>query len=209
MTFKEPIHYSFYAPELYIGLIIIIYLALKYKNKYIYTLLFFLISLIIFFYRRNTNPINMEMNTIVSPCEGKILKILKQNEHLVISVFLNVNNVHIQYFPCDGLIINKEYKKGEFNPAYLFEKSKYNEQLQTTLSTKYGKLKLNQIAGLVARRIVSFNNINDKVKKGQPLGLIKFGSRVDTYIPIRFINEITVKEGDSIKIGDVICKMML
>jgi len=196
MTFKEPLHYSFYAPELYIILIILLYLALKYKNKYIYISLFFIISLILFFYRRNTNPINMEMNTIVSPCEGKILKILKQNEHLLISVFLNVDNVHIQYFPCDGVIINEEYKKGEFNAAYLFEKSKYNEQLQTTLSTKYGKLKINQIAGLLARRIVSFNHVNDKVKKGEPLGLIKFGSRVDTYIPTQYINKLMVKEGD-------------
>jgi len=209
MIINEPIHYSFYAPELYILLFILLFLAYKYKHKVIYFLIFILSILIIFFYRKNTNPINMESNTIVSPCEGKILKILKENNKLIVSVFLNVHNVHIQYFPCSGTIIKKEYKEGEFQPAYLFEKSRYNEQLQTTMSTRYGELKINQIAGLVARRIVSFNQIGDKVNKGQPMGLIKFGSRVDTYIPIEFIDNVMVKEGDLIKIGDVLCKMRI
>jgi phosphatidylserine decarboxylase len=91
----------------------------------------------------------MEQNTIVSPCEGKILKIIKDNNYLLISTFLNIHNIHIQYFPCSGVVIKKEYKEGEFNPAYLFEKSKYNEQLQTTLSSKYGNVKINQIASSV------------------------------------------------------------
>jgi phosphatidylserine decarboxylase len=149
----------------------------------------------------------MEVNTIVSPCEGKILKITRDGNFLLVSTFLNIHNVHVQYFPCYGIVIKKEYKEGEFQPAYLFEKSKYNEQLQTTILTKYGHLKINQIAGLIASRIVSFNKINDRVEKGQPLGLIKFGSRVDMYIPINHINNVNVKEGDVINIGDTICKM--
>jgi len=207
MVYNEPIHYSFYAPELYILLFILFLLGFKYKNKIIYALVYILVVLIIFFYRRNTNQINMNHDTIVSPCEGKVLKITNEGDYLLVSVFLNVHNVHIQYVPYAGVIKKLNYKKGEFNPAYLFEKSKYNEQLQTTLLTKYGEIKINQIAGLIARRIVHFNNINDNVNKGQPLGLIKFGSRVDTYIPNQYIESIMFKEGDVINIGDVICKM--
>jgi phosphatidylserine decarboxylase len=212
MNMKESIHYSFYAPELYFGILILSILAYKTKkNKYLkycyYILISLLIILILFFYRRNTNQINMELDTIVSPCEGKILKIIKQDDKLLISVFLDINNVHIQYFPFDGQIVNQEYKKGEFHPAYLFEKSKYNEQLQTTLLTKYGDIKINQIAGLFARRIVSFETIHSNVKKGQPLGLIKFGSRVDTYLPFDSIKQVLVKENQFIKIGEPICRM--
>ena len=207
MVYNEPIHYSFYAPELYIFLFILFALGFKYKSKIIYAFVYVLILLIVFFYRRNTNPINMQTDVIVSPCEGKVLKIINEGEYLLISIFLNVHNVHIQYLPYDGVIKKLMYKKGEFNPAYLFEKSRYNEQLQTTILTKYGEIKINQIAGLIARRIVNFNNINDNVIKGQPLGLIKFGSRVDTYIPKQFIENIIIKEGDIVNIGDVICKM--
>lgn len=207
MISNEPIHYSFHAPELYVILFILSFLGYKYKKKILYILIILLIILILFFYRKNRNPINMEPNTIVSPCEGKILKILKENNHLIVSVFLNVHNVHVQYFPCSGTITKKIYKEGEFQPAYLFEKSRYNEQLQTIMTTRYGMLKINQIAGLIARRIVSFNTVGDHVNKGEPMGLIKFGSRVDTYIPIEYINDIMVNEGDFIKIGDVLCRM--
>lgn len=207
MVYNEPIHYSFYAPELYILLFILFLLGVKYKNKIIYALVYVLVFLIVFFYRRNTNPINMQTDTIVSPCEGKVLKIINEGDQLLISVFLNVHNVHIQYAPYSGVIKEMHYKKGEFNPAYLFEKSRYNEQLQTIILTKYGYIKVNQIAGLIARRIVHFNNIDDNVDKGQPLGLIKFGSRVDTYIPNQFIEKIMVKEGNIVNIGDIICKM--
>jgi phosphatidylserine decarboxylase len=207
MVYNEPIHYSFYAPELYILLLILFILGFKYKSRIIYALIYAFVFLIVFFYRRNTNPINMELNTIVSPCEGKVLKIIKEKDYLLISIFLNVHNVHIQYVPFEGVIKKLIYKKGEFHPAYLFEKSKYNEQLQTTILTKYGDIKINQIAGLIARRIVNFNNINDNVNKGQPLGLIKFGSRVDTYIPHQFIEKIMIREGDNVNIGDIFCKM--
>ncbi len=207
MVYNEPIHYSFYAPELYILLFILFLLGIKYKNKIIYALVYILIFLIIYFYRRNTNPINMNEDTIVSPCEGKVLKIINEGDTLVISVFLNVHNVHIQYVPYSGVIKKVIYKKGEFNPAYFFEKSRYNEQLQTTILTKYGEIRINQIAGLIARRIVSFNHMNDNVDKGQPLGLIKFGSRVDTYIPNQFIEKIMVEEGDTVNIGGIFCKM--
>jgi phosphatidylserine decarboxylase len=123
MVYNEPIHYSFYAPELYVLLFILFALGLKYKSRIIYTLICCFILLIVFFYRKNSNPINMESNTIVSPCEGKVLKIVKEKDHLLISVFLNVHNVHIQYVPFEGVIQKLIYKKGEFHPAYLFEKS--------------------------------------------------------------------------------------
>jgi phosphatidylserine decarboxylase len=208
MTFIEPLHYSFYAPELYIALIVLLLLSYKYKIKILYAFVFLIFLLIVFFYRSNSNPINTQKNIIVSPCEGKILKIINENNVLFVSVFLNIHNVHIQYFPCDGTIIKKEYKSGEFHPAYMFEKSKYNEQLKTTLSTEYGQIQINQIAGLIARRIVSFHQTNDNVVKGEPLGMIKFGSRVDLGIHSNRIKTILIKEGELIKIGDAICEII-
>ena len=86
----------------------------------------------------------------------------------------------------------------------MFEKSQYNERVETTLQTVIGNVKVIQIAGLIARRIVSFGSEGQQLKRGDPLGLIKFGSRVDVIVPAHNIAKIAVKEGQSVNIGDTL-----
>lgn len=206
--FTEPLHYSFYAPEIYVLLLISCLISYFAKLPYLYLISILLLFVILVFYRKNTDPIDTRKNVITSPCQGKILKIIKDDDgNLEIVVFLNVHNVHIQYFPCDGILLSQTHKEGEFNPAYMFEKTSLNERTETVLSTKYGNVGIFQIAGLVARRIVSFHEVGTRVEKGAPMGLIKFGSQVRVKIPVSNIKHIYVQEGDSILIGQALCEM--
>lgn len=207
MAFEEPFHYSLYAPELYILFIMITVLGYYFRKPYLYVLSFLLLLIILVFYRKNTSPIDARENVIVYPCEGRILKVLRDEKHLTIVIFLNVNNVHIQYFPYKGKIYEQTHKEGEFYPAYMFEKTDFNERVETTLATKYGHIQVYQIAGLVARRIVSFHNKGDSVNKGDPMGLIKFGSQVRVKIPLENIKEVYAKENEYVQIGEAICEM--
>ena len=118
---------------------------------------------------------------------------------------MNIHNVHVQYAPLGGRVKSITHKAGEFHPAYFFEKSQYNERVETILETAVGDIKVVQLAGQVARRIVSFLNVGEEIARGQPIGLIKFGSRVDMWIPSANINKIHVKEGDRLRIGEPVC----
>jgi len=122
--------------------------------------------------------------------------------------FLSPLNVHVQYTPCQGQIIEQTYKKGEFNMAHLFEKSNYNERMETTISnTIFGPVKILQIAGLLARSIVNFHKKGDTLDQNVPLGLIRLGSRVDLILHDSLKYHMTLKPGDKIKIGDPIIKI--
>lgn len=147
---------------------------------------------------------NLHNNHMICPCDGKVLNIKYHENHIQIAVFLNVHNVHVQYVPFDGIIEDMKYHAGEFKPAYMLEKSQYNERLETTIATSVGHVHVIQIAGLIARRIVPFHKINARVKRGDPFGLIKFGSRVDVWIPRERVAAILVKNDDRVRIGDPI-----
>jgi len=172
------------------------------KKSYIYGIIALLILCsILYFYRGATIP-PLYPNTIISPADGKILKIVKHENMYHIAIFLNIHNIHVQYAPIEGQIISMKYKPGKFNPAYLFEKSQFNERMETILETNIGQIMVVQIAGLIARTIVPFKEIGDKLDQGEALGLIKFGSRVDIWLPD--IVELKMKEGDRIRVGDIV-----
>lgn len=119
-----------------------------------------------------------------------------------VAIFLNIHNIHVQYAPIDGKIVSMKYKPGTFKPAYLFEKSQYNERLETIMDTKAGRVMVVQLAGLIARTIVPFKEIGNDLQQGEPMGLIKFGSRVDLWIPTS--TKLKIQEGGKIKIGEII-----
>ena len=200
-------NYINYAPEALIIPILLI-AALCYKKYYkISSLAILILPLMLLFYRGVSASdykklTQIPQNHIISPCEGKVLKIVKQGHTIPIAIFLNVHNVHVQYSPIKATIKNILHKDGEFHPAYMFEKSQYNERVETTLDTLIGPVKVIQIAGLIARRIVSFHATGKQLERGDPLGLIKFGSRVDILVPAYNIASIKVKEGDDVRIGD-------
>ncbi|MBR3303343.1 MAG: phosphatidylserine decarboxylase family protein [Bacteroidales bacterium] len=144
-------------------------------------------------------------NDILSSADGKvvIIKEVEENEFLrertiQVSVFMSVFNVHINYYPIGGRVIYSNYHIGKYLLAWHPKSSEKNERTSIAIQTENGtKILVRQIAGYVARRIVCYAKQNDLVSTGQQMGFIKFGSRVDFFLPLD--SEILVKEGDKVK----------
>lgn len=147
-----------------------------------------------YFFRDPKRVTPTDENLVVSPADGKVVIVKKMvppseldlgNEELYrISIFLNVFDVHINRVPVAGLINRILYYPGKFFNASLDKASEHNERNAVVIETEKGqKVCVIQIAGLIARRIVTFVKQEDKVKPGQRFGLIRFGSRADVYLP--------------------------
>jgi len=146
---------------------------------------------------------------IISPADGVVIKIEKVVEHdyreeesLLVSVFMNVFNVHVNRYPQNGRVEFIKYIPGKFLAAWDNKASTDNEQAIIGLNCDGVKITVKQIAGLIARRIVYKTKIDDIATTGERFGLIKFGSRVDLYLPLNSI--IDVKIGDKVKAGESI-----
>jgi phosphatidylserine decarboxylase len=156
---------------------------------------FILLLLCVYFFRDPARVINGEEDALVAPADGVIdtveeaappieLGMDEDAKWTRISIFLSVFNVHIQRVPFDGKITKLHYREGLFLNVSSDKYSKDNERQSCVLQTKGGlEIPFVQIAGLVARRIVCNLNLNQEVKKGDKYGIIKFGSRVDIYLP--------------------------
>ena len=201
-------NYISYAPEAAIiplaGLVVAI--VLRSVRGVIATLTLFVLMLA--FYRgSDPRPVTAPVTAITSPCEGRIIGIERRHDYLRVATFLGIHNVHVQYAPLSGEIVSVTHKAGEFAPAYFFEKSAFNERVETVIRPTAGgegDVTVVQIAGQIARRIVPFKRAGERVSAGEPLGLIKFGSRVDIIIPRWRIHTLHVSEGDRVKIGNLI-----
>ena len=181
------------SPYLLLIPFLILYHGIKTGKNFYQTSGFFILYVLIYFHRNPNRKFNYSKNIIVSPAEGKIQKIFELNDFKIISIFLNIFDVHVQYSPYYGKITNILYKKGTFHPAYMFKKSSLNERQTIKINTKYGNIYVTQIAGLVAKNILKFVNKNDIISRGERLGMIRFGSRVDIAIP-KNNTSILVKE---------------
>jgi len=134
---------------------------------------------------------------MLSPADGKIRSMNGQK----ISIFMNLHNVHVNRAPLSGTVKSIRYEKGAFKPAFLAASGK-NEKNKITLATEYGDTALTQVAGFFARRIVCYVSEGENVARGQRLGMIRFGSRVDVTVPENF--EINVTPGDKVKAGKTV-----
>ena len=163
-----------------------------------FTVVIFLKTMIlIIFFRDPDRDIGKE---IVACADGRIKEInnLKDNDVgdcIKISTFMNIYNVHVNRLPIDGTVKDIVHKSGIHLPTFKKESEK-NERIITTIETNMGTVKIIQIAGTLARRIVPYIKKEDKLKKGERIGIIKFGSRVDVYLPSKKIKNINVKVGD-------------
>ena len=141
------------------------------------------------FFRDPKRKIPMQSNLILSPADGKIIKIVdiidnRSGEKLkMVSIFLSVFNVHTNRMPIDGKFIDVKYVKGKFLAAFDHNASEQNERTEIKIETKYGLIKIKQIAGLVARRIFCYANVGEMMEAGGRLGFIRFGSRTDIILP--------------------------
>jgi phosphatidylserine decarboxylase len=154
--------------------------------KYLFLITSIIVAILLFFYRKPTILSFNESNKILrGPCFGKVMlsEFNKKDNTFIISIFLSVKDIHWQLNPIDGIIDSVTYDNtGKFNLAFDYNKSKDNEKNITIYNTNNGRIKLYQIAGLLARRISTYIKPGDYVKKGDIMGLIKLGSRVDLII---------------------------
>ena len=148
----------------------------------------------IYFFRDPPRVTPTKDNLVVSPADGSVLKIVKtvppkeielgNNPLNCISIFMNVFDVHVNRIPVSGKITRVAYNPGKFVNASLDKASEYNERQCIRIATNKGlEIGVIQIAGLIARRIKCDVSINEIVKTGERYGLIRFGSRVDVYLP--------------------------
>ncbi len=171
-------------------------------------------GLVFWFFRVPTRDILDHVENVIAPVDGKVVMIkeVEENEFLKekviqVSIFMSPLNVHICRFPVSGKVIYKKYHPGKYLVAWHEKSSTENERTSIAVeSSEKHKILFRQIAGYVARRIVFYCNEGDEAKAGHEFGFIKFGSRMDIFLPLD--TEIICKIGDKTKGGiDVIAKM--
>ena len=140
------------------------------------------------FFRGPIRKIPEGDNLIISPADGKIVKITDiidedVGDAQLVSIFLNVFNVHINRMPIEGTFMTVNYKTGKFLAAFDHKASDENEQTEITIKSTIGTVKVKQIAGLIARRILCYAKPAEKMLQGGRLGFIRFGSRTDLILP--------------------------
>lgn len=165
----------------------------------------------IFFFRDPKRDLIAQENAVLTPADGKIISIEKlengdsrlKGRTIKISIFMSLLNSHVNRIPTAGKISQLKYHPGKFFSANLNKASLYNENNVMTLETNRNqKLVLVQVAGLIARRIVCWVKAGDYVRAGQRFGLIRFGSRLEVYLPPDSV--VTVKKGERVKAGQTV-----
>lgn len=155
------------------------------------------------FFRDPAREIPQQAGAVLSPADGRVIKVERtqdpygQREAILISVFMNVFNVHSNRSPADGTIQKMQYFPGKFVNADLDKASTENERNAIVLNTPGGQtVTFVQVAGLIARRILCYVKAGDTLSRGQRYGFIRFGSRVDVYLPLNA--DVKVSIGDKV-----------
>jgi len=143
---------------------------------------------------------------LVSPADGKLIMITDvdepsfvQGRAIRLSIFMNVFNVHVNRYPVDGVVKYIHYNKGKFFNASAEKSSLENEQMSVGIETAGQRVLVRQIAGLIARRIVTYSKLGETVRQGDRMGIIRFGSRVDLFLPPG--STVRAKLGDATTAG--------
>jgi phosphatidylserine decarboxylase len=170
------------------------------------------------FFRDPDRETPVGVSNVISPADGRVIDIRRVTEEGYfkrdvnrISIFMSVFNVHVNRAPIEGQIDYLHYSKGDFLAAYREEASSGNEQMSVGFSKRAEngggehrevKIMIKLIAGYLARRIIVWKSLDEHVQQGERIGMIKFGSRVEVYLPEEW--EIGVKKGDRVKAGETI-----
>lgn len=167
--------------------------------NFIFVSCLLIIGMLVYFYRlpKRLKP-TFDESIITSPSDGTVLDISETKDGMYkISIYLSILDVHVQWYPVDGLVRNLMYRKGEFNLAHILEKSDFNERMTTIIQNKNGIVRVDQIAGQVARRIVNKSISNTYIIRGNQMGMIKLSSRVDIYLPLKKV-KLHIEKGDKL-----------
>lgn len=177
--------------------------------KVMWTGIFFLaVALFVMWFFRNPNRVTPEdEKAVISPADGRVIKIEEVEEEMLkgkaikVSIFMSVLNVHVNRAPCTGTVKKISYRKGKFFSANLDKASVFNERNSVLIETADGiQILTIQIAGMIARRIVCWVKEGMEIQKGRRFGLIKFGSRLEVFMPLD--STIHVKVGDKVSAGE-------
>jgi phosphatidylserine decarboxylase len=152
-----------------------------------------------FFFRDPKIEITQGEGIILSPCNGTVMEITEEGDEKVVRVFLSVFSVHLQRSPVNGTVTDVTHKDGKFLAAWDPRAHVENEQSIITIQGEDGVYVVRQIAGLLARRCVSWVKAGDTLKAGDKIGMIKFSSQVDLHLPKTAV--IKVKPGDKTEAG--------
>lgn len=164
-----------------------------------------IIGLLIFnFFRVPGRKREPNENMVFSPADGKIVAIEKfidtayfNSERIIISIFMSLTDVHINWVPVSGKIVYKRYFPGKHLVAFNPKSSEKNERAEIVVKTKNNKeILVRQVAGIMARRVVNYFTVDDSVKQFDEMGIIKFGSRLDVILPLEA--EVTVELGQKV-----------
>ena len=157
----------------------------------------------LWFFRDPERAIPQEAGAVVSPGDGRVTDIspvtVGNEKQMRVSIFLSVFDVHVNRSPIGGVVRDVRYQRGQFMNAMNAVSAEKNEQNIVTLEDQHQKIVFKQIAGLLARRIVFYPKVGDRLERGQRVGLIKFGSRVDLLLDASA--RLSVKVGDRVKGG--------
>ncbi|MFP3948218.1 MAG: phosphatidylserine decarboxylase family protein [Longimicrobiales bacterium] len=172
-------------------------------------LLTLLALFVAFFFRDPPRAVPADAGAVLAPAHGRVIEIVEVDEPEFfqgrcrrISIFLSVFDVHVQTAPVSGPVAHRTYHPGGYAVAWHPKASEENERAGLGIETVSGKVLVRQIAGLVARRIVTDFEVGDQVTRGHRIGIIRFGSRVDTFIPLEW--PVTCSVGDRTRSGETI-----
>jgi phosphatidylserine decarboxylase len=189
-------------------LFVVVALASQMIWANLFTLIFLILAVVLwlvvlYFFRDPTRAVVNRPGLVVGPGDGTVVEVVHQKEDQYlhadctrISIFLSLFDVHVQRFPIEGTVARVEHQAGKFLQAYRSEASQVNENIALVIDTPYGKILLKQIAGILARRCINYAQVGDRLPTGQRFGLIKFGSRVDLFLPPQA--QLLVSEGDKV-----------
>ncbi|HEY4683851.1 MAG TPA: phosphatidylserine decarboxylase [Candidatus Acidoferrales bacterium] len=165
--------------------------------------LLLLVAFVFYFFRDPERTIPQETGGIVSPADGRVVEIADSawngQPRKRISIFLSVFDVHVNRSPVEGVIVSADYRKGQFRAAWHAEASTVNEQNVVVVRGHQSEVVFKQIAGIIARRILFWRKPGDLVQRGERVGMIRFGSRVDVILDPAC--DILVRRGEHVKGG--------
>jgi phosphatidylserine decarboxylase len=197
-----------------IGLIVISYYISNIFPKIIIILIGLILIIMAFVFfrdpdRKVPDEVKKDLSLVLSPADGKIMEVVEIEEPYYmkekakrISIFLSPLDVHVNRTPVTGAVEYYEYKTGSFLAAFEPKSSELNEHSKIGIKTPFGKVLFKQIVGALARRIVCELKVGDNIKAGDKIGMMKFGSRMDIFLPIS--SEIYIKSGNKVVAGESI-----
>ena len=198
----------------FIGIAVFLALFIHFLGGFGWALPFYIIAIfVVQFFRDPARDIPSAPNAVLSPADGRVIVVAQvyddyaEREALKISVFMNVFNVHSNRLPVDGTVVKARYFPGKFFNADLSKASEQNERNALVLTTPDGQTVTSvQVAGLIARRILCYVGVGHVGKRGERYGFIRFGSRVDVYLPLDATPKVAI--GDKVSASSTILAVL-